>query len=68
VSSITSSFAILLATLSERTGYPSYCAKIYNSEHLPLTSKALSSTGNPQFTTIMKVMKALGLRLHATAL
>ncbi|MCX2897178.1 addiction module antidote protein [Pseudomonas mandelii] len=30
--------------------------------------KALSSTGNPEFATIMKVMKALGLRLHATAL
>jgi len=28
--------------------------------------KALSSTGNPEFATIMKVMKALGLRLHAT--
>ena len=29
--------------------------------------KALSSTGNPEFATIMKVMKALGLRLHAVA-
>ncbi|MDL2183126.1 putative addiction module antidote protein [Pseudomonas sp. ChxA] len=29
--------------------------------------KALSSAGNPEFATIMKVMKALGLRLHATA-
>jgi probable addiction module antidote protein len=29
--------------------------------------KALGSTGNPEFATIMKVMKALGLRLHATA-
>lgn len=29
--------------------------------------KALSSTGNPEFATIMKVMKALGLKLHATA-
>jgi probable addiction module antidote protein len=29
--------------------------------------KALSSSGNPEFTTIMKVMKALGLRLHAIA-
>ncbi|APC16092.1 putative addiction module antidote protein [Pseudomonas frederiksbergensis] len=29
--------------------------------------KALGSTGNPEFTTIMKVMKALGLKLHATA-
>ncbi|MCW1245607.1 putative addiction module antidote protein [Pseudomonas sp. SAICEU22] len=30
--------------------------------------KALGSTGNPEFTTIMKVMKALGLRLHTTAI
>ncbi|WP_231982687.1 addiction module antidote protein [Pseudomonas mucidolens] len=30
--------------------------------------KALSSTGNPEFATIMKVMKALGLKLHATTL
>lgn len=30
--------------------------------------KALSSTGNPEFATIMKVMKALGLRLHAVTL
>ncbi|MDX9666638.1 putative addiction module antidote protein [Pseudomonas sp. P5_152] len=29
--------------------------------------KALGSTGNPEFATIMKVMKALGLKLHATA-
>ena len=29
--------------------------------------KALGSTGNPEFTTIIKVMKALGLKLHATA-
>lgn len=29
--------------------------------------KALSSTGNPEFATIMKVMKALGLKLHAIA-
>ena len=29
--------------------------------------KALSSSGNPEFATIMKVMKALGLRLHAIA-
>lgn len=28
---------------------------------------ALGSTGNPEFATIMKVMKALGLKLHATA-
>jgi probable addiction module antidote protein len=28
--------------------------------------KALGSTGNPEFATIMKVMRALGLRLHAT--
>lgn len=30
--------------------------------------KALGSTGNPEFATIMKVVKALGLRLHASAL
>lgn len=30
--------------------------------------KALSSTGNPEFATIIKVMKALGMRLHATAI
>ena len=29
--------------------------------------KALSSTDNPEFATIMKVMRALGLKLHATA-
>lgn len=29
--------------------------------------KALGSTGNPEFATIMKVMKALGLKLHASA-
>lgn len=29
--------------------------------------KALGSNGNPEFATIMKVMKALGLKLHATA-
>ena len=29
--------------------------------------KALGSTGNPEFTTIIKIMKALGLKLHATA-
>ena len=29
--------------------------------------KALSSTGNPELATIMKVIQALGLRLHATA-
>ena len=29
--------------------------------------KALSSSGNPEFATIMKVMKAMGLRLHAIA-
>ena len=28
--------------------------------------KALSPQGNPEFTTIMKVVAALGLRLHAT--
>lgn len=27
--------------------------------------KALSADGNPEFTTIMKVVKALGLTLHA---
>lgn len=29
--------------------------------------KALGTTGNPEFTTIMKVVKALGLKLHASA-
>ena len=29
--------------------------------------KALSSDGNPELATIMKVMEALGLRLHARA-
>ncbi|MCG1042115.1 putative addiction module antidote protein [Mycetohabitans sp. B8] len=29
--------------------------------------KALSSEGNPSFGTILKVIKALGLQLHATA-
>lgn len=28
--------------------------------------KALSAEGNPEFATIMKVIKALGLSLHAT--
>ena len=28
--------------------------------------KALSSTGNPEFGTILKVITALGLQLHAT--
>jgi probable addiction module antidote protein len=28
--------------------------------------KALSDHGNPEFTTIMKVIKALGLKLHAS--
>ena len=28
--------------------------------------KALSGTGNPEFATIMKVVRALGLRLHAS--
>lgn len=28
--------------------------------------KALSPTGNPEFATILKVVAALGLRLHAT--
>ena len=27
--------------------------------------KALSATGNPEFATVMKVVSALGLRLHA---
>jgi probable addiction module antidote protein len=27
--------------------------------------KALSPTGNPEFATIMKVVNALGLKLHA---
>ncbi len=27
--------------------------------------KALSETGNPTFATVLKVAKALGLRLHA---
>jgi probable addiction module antidote protein len=30
--------------------------------------KALGSTGNPEFATIMKVIKALGLRLHASTI
>ena len=28
--------------------------------------KALSAGGNPEFSTVMKVIKALGLKLHAT--
>ncbi len=28
--------------------------------------KTLSAAGNPEFSTILKVVKALGLRLHAT--
>jgi probable addiction module antidote protein len=28
--------------------------------------KALSPNGNPEFATILKVVRALGLRLHAT--
>lgn len=28
--------------------------------------KALSGEGNPEFSTVMKVVKALGLRLHAS--
>jgi probable addiction module antidote protein len=28
--------------------------------------KALSPNGNPEFVTILKVVRALGLRLHAT--
>jgi probable addiction module antidote protein len=27
--------------------------------------KALSNEGNPEFSTILKVVKALGIRLHA---
>ena len=27
--------------------------------------KALSSTGNPEFSTMLKVIKALGIKLHA---
>jgi probable addiction module antidote protein len=29
--------------------------------------KALSRDGNPELSTVMKVIKALGLRLHASA-
>lgn len=29
--------------------------------------KALSAEGNPEFSTIMKVLKALGLTIHASA-
>ncbi len=29
--------------------------------------KALAPEGNPEFSTVLKVIKALGLRLHATA-
>ena len=29
--------------------------------------KALSSDGNPEFSTVIKVISALGLKLHATA-
>ena len=29
--------------------------------------KALSADGNPEFATVMKVVRALGLRLHAEA-
>jgi len=28
--------------------------------------KALSADGNPEFSTVLKVIRALGLRLHAT--
>lgn len=28
--------------------------------------KALSAEGNPEFSTVMKVIKALGLKLHAS--
>jgi probable addiction module antidote protein len=30
--------------------------------------KALSADGNPEFATVMKVVRALGLRLHAQSL
>ena len=30
--------------------------------------KALSSEGNPEFATVMKVIKALGLKLHGGAI
>lgn len=30
--------------------------------------KALSPSGNPEFSTIMKVVEALGLRLHASSI
>ena len=30
--------------------------------------KALSPDGNPEFSTVLKVVRALGLRLHATSL
>ena len=29
--------------------------------------KALSPDGNPEFSTVLKVVRALGLRLHATS-
>jgi len=29
--------------------------------------KALSPDGNPEFSTVLKVVRALGLRLHPTA-
>ena len=29
--------------------------------------KALSPEGNPEFSTVLKIVKALGLRLHAIA-
>jgi probable addiction module antidote protein len=29
--------------------------------------KTLSTEGNPEFATVLKVVRALGLRLHATA-
>ncbi len=30
--------------------------------------KALSSEGNPEFATVLKVLRALGLKLHATSI
>jgi len=29
--------------------------------------KSLSTTGNPEFATVLRVVRALGLRLHAEA-
>ena len=45
-------------------------AQIAHETGLELESlyKALSPEGNPEFTTVLKVLRALGLRLHATPL